>query len=161
MKINSVAFKSYRTNELKKVIDISRKCGLSEQGVKVLLNEVKKVCPKKEDKVFFYFRKYYPNDYSFKPATIRSGVKVVKDGKTMELNIDPKKFQPKDLLQEMVMGVKKLVKGEVKPDEKTMFYPTTLQKSWISYYYDVENNLPDWFNIYSKSLKGKSINKLS
>jgi len=52
--------------------------------------------------------------------------------------------------------VKKLVKGEVKSDEKLALFPTNKPAhNWISFYYDKREPLKPWFKCYENSFKSQ------
>ena len=99
--------------------------GLDDKCIKRALKIINNACPKKEDSVYLYYR----NRYKINCLTgaddfvgIRCGVKVAKDGKVLEKNIDPNKINPKHLLYKFALTLKKLVSGEIQPDETVKLY---------------------------------------
>lgn len=109
--------KGNSTNLIKTCVN----AGLNNAQVKNALNVIHRVCPKKEDNVYLYYREMYNifEDY----VGMRSGIKVVKDGKVMEKNIDPYEVKPKYLLNKFASNVRDLVSGKIKPDETIKIYP--------------------------------------
>ena len=94
--------------------------GLSKNQIKSSFDIINNVCPKKEDKVYLYYRNMYDIFGEF--AGTRSGVKVFKDGVLYEKNIDPNKLYPKYLLNKFAITVRDLVSGKIQPDETVKLY---------------------------------------
>ena len=94
--------------------------GLTETQIKSSFDIINKSCPKKEDKVYLYYRNLYDIFGEF--AGTRSGVKVFKDGVLYEKNIDPNKLYPKYLLNKFAITVRDLVSGKIQPDETVKLY---------------------------------------
>ena len=106
------------------IIKLSLQNGLSDKVFKKSLAEIHKVCPDKNDRVYLYYRPMYKfaESGSFNYAGIRSGIKVAKDGKVMELNVNPKQMSLKYLFPLMALKVKQLVTGKIQPDETIKLY---------------------------------------
>ena len=106
-----------------KIIRNAIKNGLDNEGVKKALGIINQACPKKEDRVYLYYRDMRKIGFSLDEyAGIRSGVKVAKDGKVLEKNIDPRGINPKYLLYKFAQTVRDLVTGKIQPDETVKLY---------------------------------------
>lgn len=156
MKVNptsNVVFRADLRGEVDKVIRISKAAGLKDAAVKKAMAKIHEMCPKKDDRVYFYFRKYEV-DPDFPPMNpvVRSGVKVFKDGKIFELNIDPRKISQKSLLSRMVKGVSDLLSGKKASEDTAIKYDTLNPRSWVSDFNDVENKD---YKVYISAFKSK------
>ena len=108
--------------DYKEIIKISSSNGLSGSEINNALREIHSVCPQKSDNVYLYYRNVYRVGYDCDEyAGIRSGIKVYKDGKVQELNVNPN-ILPKYLFPVMALRVKQLVTGKINPDETIKIY---------------------------------------
>ena len=106
-----------------KIIRNAIKNGLDNEGVKKALGIINQACPKKEDRVYLYYRDMRKIGFSLDEyAGIRSGIKVAKDGKVLEKNLDPRDINPKYLLYKFALTVRDLVTGKIQPDETIKLY---------------------------------------
>jgi len=121
MKVNKISnqtFSAKLLGDYKDIIKMAVDNGFTNKGIKSALSKIQKACPSENDKVYLYHKKVYRFDnYGFENMGIRSGVKVFKDGKTLELNVDPRTISSKYLLSLMALKVEQLASGKIKPDE--------------------------------------------
>jgi len=143
MQINQINsnqnFKAYLGGEFSKVVKISKRAGLTDEAAKKLVDEIQALCPKREDMINLYFRKQTPIACPYRQNEVqlfRSGVSVTQDGVEKKLNIDPRQCSAKDLLEKMLLGVKKLVKNQVQSTQKHIWYQVDDPSSWLAKYED-------------------------
>lgn len=122
-KINP-SFNATLKGDYKKIIKISADKGLKDKYIKMALREIHQACPKEEDRVYLYYRVREGLDETGEMCIsgFRSGIKVAKDGKVLELNVNPKSIPRKYLFPIMAMRVKQLVSGKIKPSEAIELY---------------------------------------
>ena len=121
-KINQ-SFGATLKGNYKDIIKMSVNDGLSDKQIKKAITEIHKICPNKNDNVYFYYRPVYKSTFfGDEYLGIRSGIKVSKDSKVMELNVNPKCVKAKYLFPLMALKVKQLVTGKIKPEETVKIY---------------------------------------
>lgn len=134
--IGNTPFKANIKGEVNKLIKLSLDAGVPYEKITKSLNEIHKLCPGKNDNVYLYFRKY-ESGFLFAKPFYRSGIKVVQNGKIKELNVDPTTVAQDDILGKFVKCVKKLVKGEVAPEETAKEYYINRKSGWLYRYRDL------------------------
>ena len=122
-KVN-MSFKADFRGQCAEIIKNAVKNGMTNNGVKTSIDLINTVCPGNNNRVYMYCRPVYKGIMSCNKEFIgmRSGVKVVKDGKIMEKNVDPRGRNPKDLFHKFAITVKRLVNGEIQPDENIKLF---------------------------------------
>lgn len=135
--IGNTPFKANIKGEVNKLIKISLDAGVPYNKVNRILSGINRVCPGKNDNVYLYFRKY-DTGFLFAKPLVRSGIKVVRNGEIKELNVDPMGVAKEDILAKFVNSVKKLVKGEVAPEETAKEYVISKNSGWLYDYKDLD-----------------------
>ena len=144
-KINSTQnFNARLCGDFRQVISISKDGGMPTKAIGRLLNEVQNLLPNKKDRVFFIFRKpYYEHsgEVFCPPFKVRSQVEVLKEGdifnsQGLRANVYPFKGEQKDLLAGFIDTLRKLLKGEIKPEKTRSFYPERKHPWLENYHYD-------------------------
>ena len=143
-KINTIQnFKATLCGDYKQVIALSKEDGLPEEEAEQLINEVHTMLPNKKDRVFFIFRKRYPEDF-IRPFMLRSQVEVLKDGDVfnsqgLRANVYPYAGEQKDLLPNFVSTLRKILNGE-KNSEKTRYFFSENKDQELQYRYNKRIN---------------------
>ena len=126
-KINSTQnFNAKLCGDIQDIIKISKAAGLSIADVHRHLLEVHEAVPYVKDRVFFIFREIENIGLCDGEPPLRSQIQILKAGdpfnlRGLRLNINPYKGGQKDLLKNMVEGVKNLVAGKVQPERQKNF----------------------------------------
>ena len=115
---NNVYFGAILKGNAENLIKTCKDAGLKNDGVKDALNIIHEACPK--DNVYLYYREVH--DMFDEYVGIRSGIKVVRNGKVLEKNINPNSIGAKYLLHKFAYTVRDLVSGNIKPDERIDIY---------------------------------------
>ena len=118
------SFRATLKGDYKDIIKMSASNGLSDKEIKSAIKEIHRACPKREDRVYLYYRNVYRitgHGDSEEIVGTRSGIKIAKDGKVLELNVNPNVI-PKYLFPLMALRVKQLASGEIKPDDAIKIY---------------------------------------
>ena len=143
---NNTNFNARLCGDWKIVAQISKDGGLSEKIADNLLKSIDKVLPNPKDRVFFIFRKpYYEHsgEVFCPPFKVRSQVEVLKEGdifnsQGLRANVYPFKGEQKDLLAGFIDTLRKLLKGEIKPEKTRSFYPERKHPWLENYHYGKE-----------------------
>ena len=122
-KVN-LSFKADFRGQCADIIKNAVKNGLTDKGVKASVDLINSVCSGTRDRVYMYYKPVYKGVMSYNKTYLgmRSGVKVAKGSEILEKNVDPRGISPKYLFHKFALTIKRLVNGEIKPDETVKLF---------------------------------------